>query len=303
MTFITIFTAPKPFTDPHINTIQRNAIQSWLQLDHVEVILIGDEAGMAEVAAEFGIKHLPQVAVNEKGTPLVSSIFELARENSSGPLLCYVNADILFLPHIVERARQTLEQEPEFLLIGQRWDLDITEPLDFSADWGEQLKARAMTEGKLHPPAGSDYFIFPRELYTDIPDFAIGRAGWDNWMIYHAVHQDWPAVDATQSIMIVHQNHDYKHLKGAQPHYKQEETFVNAELGGGMKNMYMLLDANEVLFNGKVRLSDFRLVRTVRKWEREIQPEDDATGTIINLRWRITRRLRKLRRKLIGEAK
>ena len=28
---ITIFTAPKPFTDPHIDVIQRNAIQSWLQ--------------------------------------------------------------------------------------------------------------------------------------------------------------------------------------------------------------------------------------------------------------------------------
>ena len=32
MSFLTIFTAPKPFTDPHINLIQRNALRSWLAL-------------------------------------------------------------------------------------------------------------------------------------------------------------------------------------------------------------------------------------------------------------------------------
>ena len=30
--FLTIFSVPKPFTDPHINLIQRNAIQSWLNI-------------------------------------------------------------------------------------------------------------------------------------------------------------------------------------------------------------------------------------------------------------------------------
>ena len=49
MTLITAFTAPKPFTNPHIATIQRNAIQSWIHLgSEVEVLLMGDEEGMAE---------------------------------------------------------------------------------------------------------------------------------------------------------------------------------------------------------------------------------------------------------------
>ena len=43
---ITIFTAPKPFTNPHIDLIQRNAIQSWLHLgDDVNVVMIGNEPG------------------------------------------------------------------------------------------------------------------------------------------------------------------------------------------------------------------------------------------------------------------
>ena len=39
--FLTIFTAPKPFTNPHIDTIQRNAIRSWVELgEAVQVVLV-----------------------------------------------------------------------------------------------------------------------------------------------------------------------------------------------------------------------------------------------------------------------
>ena len=106
MAFLTIFTAPKPFTDPLIATLQYNAIESWTHLGpEVEVIVIGDEPGIAEATQKLGVRHLPNVACNEMGTPLVSSIFQLARENSDSPVLVYVNADILFMPDMIEAAR------------------------------------------------------------------------------------------------------------------------------------------------------------------------------------------------------
>ena len=59
---ITIITSPKPFSNSHIATIQRNAIQSWMHLGpEVEVILIGNEPGLIEVAEEYKLKHLPDV--------------------------------------------------------------------------------------------------------------------------------------------------------------------------------------------------------------------------------------------------
>ena len=52
---ITIFTIPKPFKG-HINTIQRNAIQSWMQLKpECEIILFGDDYGVSDIAKEFGL--------------------------------------------------------------------------------------------------------------------------------------------------------------------------------------------------------------------------------------------------------
>ena len=46
MSFLTIFTTPKPFVNPHINLIQRNAIRNWTQFgEDVNVVMIGDEEG------------------------------------------------------------------------------------------------------------------------------------------------------------------------------------------------------------------------------------------------------------------
>ncbi len=298
MTQLTIFTAPKPFTDPHIDLIQRNAIRSWQAMGpEVEVLLIGEEEGMAQVAKELSVRQLSNVQRNDLGTPLVSSIFHLAREASHSPLLAYGNADMLLFPETVDIANRVLLQHSEFVLLGQRHDLDVTAPLEFSAGWADRLRADVRARGHMHPMGGSDYFIFPRHLFTQIPKFAIGRAGWDNWMIYHAVSQPWPAVDATPKLMIVHQNHDYSHLKNTDSHQRHPETFSNAELGGGMRNMYMLLDLKYQLVNGKIRRAAWSLPRALRSLERKLQP-DQMVGS--GPRWVLLRGVRKLRRALSG---
>ena len=102
---ITLFSAPKPFTDPHIAIIQRNAIQSWTLLPEVEVILLGEEVGLAEAARDLGVKYIPNVARNESGTPLISSMFQLARKNSNSELLCIINADMILMSDFLEAAR------------------------------------------------------------------------------------------------------------------------------------------------------------------------------------------------------
>ncbi len=298
MSLLTIFTAPKPFTDPHINTIQRNAIQSWLHLGpEIEVLLVGDEAGMRQVADEYDVRQLPEVTCNESGTPLVSSIFSLGRQASQAPLLAYLNADILLLPDFVESAKQVWRQSDQFLVIGQRWDLDVPEPLDFSDGWEQRLREDVKNRGSLHLPAGSDYFLFPRSLFIEMPNFAIGRAGWDNWMIYYARQQAWPVIDGTPSIMVIHQSHDYSHLPGGKPHYEQEESWANEAMAGGSANLYMVLDSDKQLVGGKVRPPKMTLMRTLRRAEIWFTPPD---GTRRGFKWSIARRLRRLRRKTTG---
>lgn len=293
MTKITLFTAPKPFTNPHIRTIQRNAIQSWMHLgDQVEVVIIGEEDGLAETAQEFGLKHYPDVERSAWGTPYVSSIFQLARDHSDAPLLAYVNADILFMPDFITASNKVITQVEKFLMLGQRWDLDITTPYDFGPGWDERLRALTLKEGALHPPAGSDYFLFPREVLKDIPDFSIGRPGWDNWMIYHSLQQGWPVIDATHDVMIVHQNHDYSHLPGGLPPYNQAEGNRNIELARGPDNKftgYKITESSHQLVDGQIKPTPPSLMRTLRKMEISLLPTE-KTG----LKWRLVRLLRRL---------
>ncbi len=269
MTILTIFTAPKPFTNAHIAAIQRNALANWRALGNdAAVIVLGDEEGAAEAAGQFGAGHIPDVPRNREGTPLVSALFDLARQNSDSPLLAYVNADILLLPDFILTARRVMETCRRFLLVGQRWDLDVTAPLSFEPGWEAALRDRARMQGRLHPPAGSDYFIFPRDAFREMPGFAIGRAGWDNWMIYWARRQGWATIDATRDIFIIHQNHDYSHLPGGQAHYRLPETYENVRLAGGrMYTRFLLRDCNRRIENGIIRRQPLTWTRFWREVE------------------------------------
>ncbi len=255
---ITLFTCPKPFTNPHIATIQRNAIRSWKALgESVQVVLLGEEEGLAEAAAELQVKHIREIKRNAQNTPLLSSLFERARNLNQSPLLAYVNADIILFDDFVDSAQKLLEKTHEFLMVGQRWDMDITQLLDFQPGWQELLRQSTHETGKLHKPMGSDYFVYPRECFVHIPDFAIGRAGWDNWMIYEARQRGWLTVDATADVMIIHQNHDYSHLPGGQSHYRLPETDENVRLAGGKRHIFLLRDANYRLQGGRVSRKPF----------------------------------------------
>jgi hypothetical protein len=273
MTLLTIFTAPKPFTSPHIATIQRNAILSWKSLPDVQVIMMGHENGMEEVAAEYGVRYLPEVTYSEYGTPLLSSMFQWACKVSDSPLMMVSNADVIYLSDLVTTARQVMEQAPQFLMLGQRWDMEVTELLDFGSGWEERLRQgiaagdQGPHKARRHPPYGSDYFIYPRTCFTDLPDFAIGRSGWDNWMIYRTRILHWPAIDASQAITVIHQNHDYSHLPGNRPPYRLPETLKNIRLAGGRRTILLLTDTDHGVSDGQVRRIPVRGMKLLREIE------------------------------------
>lgn len=268
MPLITLFSAPKPFINPHIAMIQRNAIKSWTLLPDVDVILLGEEEGLAEAARELGVKHIAHVKRNANGVPLISSMFKLARENSNSDLLCIINADMILMPDFVEAAMKVKGQRSEFVLLSQRWDYDIEKPIDFGEGWQSRLGEDVRKQNQLHRPAGSDFFLFPGSCYMDVPSFIIGRSGWDNWMIYKARKENWAVIDCTPSIMIVHQNHDYSHLPEGKSHYEHPDTNENIRLAGGQANVrYTILDSTHQLADGKLIRPKMTSLRLTRKFE------------------------------------
>ena len=253
---LTIFTIPKEFTGLS-KIIQRNTIKSWLKLEpECEIILFGDDSGVAETAQEFAIQHIPDVEKNEFGTPLLNSAFDSAQKVGKNNILMYANADVIFFQDLIE-ALQRIDM-PSFLVCGRRWDLDVTEEIDFTNNgWAGRLRERVKNEGRPHGLSGMDYFIFPRNLIT-MPAFAVGRPGWDTWLIYNMRSRRIPVIDATEAITVVHQNHDYSHSKfGEKKRVGGPEWKKNIEIAGGLTNMLTLRDADWVLSKNGLRRPDF----------------------------------------------
>jgi hypothetical protein len=230
----TLFSTPKKF-DGHIAVIQRNAIASWTRMNPApEVILFGTDAGTAEIAAEFRLRHVPAVKCNEWGTPLVSDLFAQAQQLATGTAVCYVNADIILFDDFAQAISRVAAWGDKFLMVGRRTDLDIKDPINFhQGDWATQIRNRARREGKLQIARSIDYFAFSRGLYPSMPPLAIGRFWWDNWLLWKARSLQAKVVDATKSVLIVHQNHDYSHTNygpSKEELMASEECIRNARL-------------------------------------------------------------------------
>lgn len=259
---LTIFSIPKPFLG-HIDIIQRNAIKSWTLLHPgVEVILFGEEEGVANAARELGVRHEPHVNRNEFGTPLLDSVFDRAQEMARHSTVCYVNCDIVLMNDFCAAASSVAAWRNQFLVAGQRWDTDITESIDFSQpDWRERVRNLALRTNRQRPPCWIDYFIFPRgQYYHKLPPFAVGRPGWDQWMIWYTRSARNAVVDASRSVVAVHQNHDYSHhplgFKGVM---EGKEAKTNAALLGGSQHLFTTEHAQYRLEDGHPEWSGRRV--------------------------------------------
>ena len=243
---IAFVTIPKPFTGV-TDTIQRNAIASWLQVaPDVSVLLIGDEPGLTEAAESLGVRQLAPVARTDQGTPRLDSAFALAAEHAGGRLLCYVNADILLPPSLAFAAEASQRRSERFLVIGECWNVRVEGLLDAgSLDW------IALSSGSRKRGADAlDYFLFSPGLFAEIPAFAVGRTAWDNWLVWKARSEGAMVVDATSAVRPIHQDHDYRHAGSLAKVREGPEASENRRLAGGRAHLYSRYDATHRLLRG-----------------------------------------------------
>ncbi len=196
----------------------------------------------------------------------MGDFFQQAQSVAAHDTLCYVNSDIILLadfPQAVERIARFREK---FLMVGRRLDLDLAEPLQFDANgWEASLRSRALGQGTMNIARSIDYFVFPRNLYPPLPEMALGRFWWDNWLIWKAYALGAAVVDATAVVLAIHQNHTYSHYAGGrEAMLAGEEATRNCRLGcetnpadfeNGLhwRYFYTIDDATHVLSRGGIK--------------------------------------------------
>lgn len=250
---VTFFSIPKPFIG-HNAIIQNNAIQSWLKLVPAnQIILIGDEIGIEENANKFGVIRISGIKKTIFGTPILSDAFSKAQNLSKTQLICYLNTDIILFSDFLTAVNAI--HKKEFLMVGQRWNLDLDEPIIFDQNWDENLRKHVSIYGKLFSEFGIDYFLFPSGMITKIPDFAVGRPGWDNWLIYLIRKRGICVIDATKEVMVVHQNHDYAHVP--------KPIIRNTYFGPEAEDNFNLCKSDRFLFTVKDSTHKFHKGRVI----------------------------------------
>jgi hypothetical protein len=186
----------------------------------------------------------------------VSDLFKQAQQSSARNIFCYVNSDIILMSDFMQAIQRVVDQKSRFLLVGQRWNLDVKEVFEFKPDWEEKLRSQVRKLGTLAFPWSIDFFVFPRGLFGEIPPFAIGRPRWDNWMLYRARSIPVPLIDATPVVMPVHQNHDYSHHPQGEDGVRGgDEALTNDKLAGGLLHWFTISDATHLLTPQKLRLA------------------------------------------------
>jgi|SRR5271156_1630156 len=243
---LTIFTTAKPFRG-HIATIQRNALKSWTLLHpQIQIILFGDDQGAAEAGRELAIHHEPDAAKTPSGAMRLDYMFNKAQELSHFNLCCYVNCDIILLEDFCAALQRSAAAYPHFLMVGRRWDIGITEPLNFDdPHWQALLTQQVRQSAKQRTPDWIDYFAFSRGVYgPDFPPLAIGRVFWDNWLVWKVLAAGKPVVDASDAVLAVHQNHDYSHHPQAEKGiWDGQDQRANFQLAGGYGHLRTIANA------------------------------------------------------------
>ncbi len=242
---ITIFSVPRSFEDLH-KIIQTNSINSWLQLKpKPEIILFGDDLGVAQFAKQKKIIHISKIKKNKFGTPRIDDAFNIAKKLAKNDYLCYINSDIIIDPKLLEVITALSKHHKSFLAVGRRWNLKIEKKINFSnKNWYKDIKQKALKHNKLYSPTGVDMFIFDKNFFSKIPKFAIGRTVWDNWLMYYAKSKNLPLIEITDSLTLVHQDHSYKKFKTDKKHFRKgREGKENLKAAGGY---YYMLTTKDV---------------------------------------------------------
>ena len=205
---ISFFATQKPFNQSaSIRTIQENAILSWLHLPiEKEIILLGDDGGVAEFAQRYGLKHVKDLKKSTGGFFRIDDLFAVGEAQCSYHLKCFINSDIILTGEFADLIRYCDKNLGKFLCVGSQFDIDLDRRIDFIGDWKSELMN---LPSKWRGIAAKDYFFYSDSIRPTGKPFAVGIPGWDCWVLQRALETDDIEVIDCSVIPTFHQNHQY----------------------------------------------------------------------------------------------
>ena len=196
--------------------IYENTIRNWHMLspDVIPILFTdvntSDQTSIAHYAAQQGWRVFPVPKTSPKGIPVLRHMYLEAQKKFNTTFYCYTNSDILFDRNLTNTIRFLKMSArgghiDKLLVVGRRWNwhLEKNASLTELAAVGNYVKNSTMFSAN-----AQDYFLTARNGYpwATIPDFVVGRVGYDNWLVATALAKGIPVVDVTETVTALHQS-------------------------------------------------------------------------------------------------
>lgn len=186
---------------------RNNTLNNWNSFGTgVKPVFFSDDQHLYKGIKEKGWDVIPPTKT-AIGVPILKYMYLKVMKKYSAHFYAYVNGDILFTQNLNDTLQFILNSnvnhsEP-MLIVGQR--TNVKEVTAEQASTFENI-TKASKKGKLFTTWGADYFI-TNDVYPwkDCPEVVIGRRAYDNWLILNARKRNHTTIDATKTLLALHQ--------------------------------------------------------------------------------------------------
>ncbi|KAK3611762.1 hypothetical protein CHS0354_014111 [Potamilus streckersoni] len=195
-----------------IPLVYNNTLYNWQSfIPHVQLILFTKKNSSGKKVKFMNWNIFPILYYSDSGAPTIKAMFKQVKELYDTYWYGYFNGDILLTEDILETLEYVSRVSDHFpnasiFIIGRR--INVLNVTSEEVRKINGVKESARSRGSLHDIYTEDYFITNRFFSWDkIPEFVIGHAGYDNWIVGHArCDLGTIVIDATETLTAVHQD-------------------------------------------------------------------------------------------------
>lgn len=214
--------------NPEKYLVHNLTVRNWLSLrPFVIPVIFTNETEVAEDCRRHGWEAFPVRVGAADGIPVLKYMYHDVMAAFNTTFYAYSNGDILYTMSLIETLvsliNSSVDLEKPVMLVGKR--TNVNNVSESEGSYWDNLTAIAKSRGKLFTGYAEDYFITPRNYpWKNIAEVVIGRRAYDNWLVYYARKLKYTVIDATGTLLAVHQttasgnfeghghkNRDYNH--------------------------------------------------------------------------------------------
>ncbi|XP_060559478.1 uncharacterized protein LOC132719680 [Ruditapes philippinarum] len=171
-------------------------------------VVFTNETLVAKECARKGFETMHISTAAAGGIPVLKYMYRDAIKKYNSTFYAYSNGDILYTETLIDTLLlmkySTINLHKPVLIVGQR--SNVNNVTEFEGSTFGSITRLAEERGKLFTFWAEDYFITTRSFpWQEIAEVVIGRRAYDNWLVYYARKSKYNVIDATKTILAVHQ--------------------------------------------------------------------------------------------------